>query len=1610
MSFLSDAAGAVGDVVNKAGDAVEHGFDKAKEITGEVVDSGAHLVGDGLDAVGLHGAADAVDDFGDSVADRLGAEVGEQQLGETEDPKELVHGDVAAITESAAHLRKFATAFGETAQGLRAVDTGHWQGEAAEAFRAKYEKHPTQWTDAHEACDKAAIALSAYARVVTWAQGQAKQAIKLYKRGQQASEHAKQQYQHQVDAYNDSARQYNAAVDAGQDPGTTPTQPAAFTDPGQAQMKQAKQMLADARKQRNSAADDAQQAVSAGTNLAPKEPSFSQRMLNDGKDLVHGAGIANEHLVGGVLKGTGDIVKFVRSLNPTDPYNLTHPAAYVDGLSTTAAGLVHDVNHPVDLVKSLVGSGWGSDPFEAAGKLVPNVALAVATDGAGTAADAGVSAGERAAVGAGENAAERGVVAGGEEAAERGAARSAVREGVEDPRDPARDGSCKSCDGEPIDAATGSLLISQNDVSLPGALPLSLDRQHRTSYTAGHWFGPTWASTLDARIEVDAQGVVLDRGDGVILFYPHPAAEESVLPEEGARWPLARTVDGGYTVTDPATGRRLHFAGRSGGVLPVSALTDRNGNRIVFYHDTDGAPTEIHHDGGYRIRVSTKDGRITALALIGDEADTELMRYGYTGGNLTEVVNASGQPLRFAYNSAGWITEWTDRNGTWYRYRYDSAGRCVYEIGSDGLLEYTFDYGGVDAETGDRITTVTNSLGATTTYHINDAKQVVAEFDALGGVTSQEWDRYDRLLARTDPVGRVTKYGYDSDGNLVTLTRPDGAQALAEYNELGRPNVLVDADGGVWRQAYDDRGNLVAVTDPAGATTRYEYDEYGNPVSVVDALGQRRSMEFDACGLPVAVTDETGARTVYTRSGFGLVTAITDPLGGVTELGWTTDGRLATRTQPDGARESWSYDGEGNLVEHVDATGAVTRTEYTHFDLPAARITPDGARMEFGYDSELRLVSVTNPQGLRWSYTYDAAGRMVAETDFNGRELRYSYDAAGQLLERVNGVGQRVRYTRDLLGSVVIQHASGRPGVDAVTTFAYDPMGRLLRAIGPDAELIYRRDPLGRVLAETVNGRTVNSVYDAVGQRVSRRTPSGALSAWEYDPAGRSVALSTAGRTVRFDRDAAGREVRRHLCAGAVLAQEWDGNHRLAAQTLSTVVGSAAPIGPVGYGLPEPETATEHRIVQRRAYAYRADGYLIGVDDALTGRRRFDLDRVGRVQMVHGEGWAEHYGYDSAGNITSAAWPAAPVTADAVGQREYAGTLIRRAGGVRYQHDGQGRIVVRQKTRLSRKPDTWHYEWDAEDRLVGVRTPDGQRWRYCYDPLGRRIAKLRLGVDGVSVLGRVDFVWDGTTLAEQGMVDPGRANVHVTVWDYDADGVRPVGQTERIEWREAPQSWVDERFYGIVTDLVGTPTELVDPDGGIAWYAISTLWGTTTYRSAGVSTPLRFPGQYFDAETGLNYNYFRYYDPENGRYTSTDPLGLTPAPNPNTYVHNPHTSIDPLGLAPCSVDNALKDYQGQRYQFDNQQFMMDKADLKHILTRHHPDYWDGSTKLRQTFFDRGTRISDVQDSVAQVLNQNRASLIRQGTNDAYQIYGEVNGREYVLGIDHGHIGQFYPVG
>ncbi|MBL3669345.1 RHS repeat protein [Streptomyces sp. M2CJ-2] len=1434
-------------------DSVEDAVEDGVEWLGDRVEGAGNWTADRLDDVGWESGADWVREQSRSVANRMGAEVDEMDLGETEDKTKLVYGSPEKIRSTAEKLRAFQKAFDDAGEGLKGLDSSQLKGEAAEALRKAVSTQPPKWFTGADACEKAVGALESFAGTVSWAQGQAQTAIDKWKEGVKASEDAADAHRKKVDAYNKAVDRYNAQPADRRDPSALPPCPApTFDDPGKKLMQEAQDILAEARKQRNTAAETARSAVRAARDMAPEKPSYAQQ-VGDGLQELQ---IMGDHVGGGIIKGTAGLLNFVRGVNPLDPYNLTHPAEYATNLNSLASGLVLAANDPVGTGKQMV-SDFMKDPYEGFGRLLPDAALTVATGGGGAAVK-----GVRIAVDAAD------------------AAR--VRRLVDD----APDGTHNRPDGDrttdgtdPVDLASGRMFLPQTDVETPGILPLVFTRRTESGCTAGRFLGPAWTSTVDERLEIDPVGVVHVTADGLLITYPHPVPGAPTRPESGtARTLLARDADGDYTVTDPDTGLVRHFAAPPGGEPGgdgdawLISVTERNGHTVTVDRTDDGLPTALVHSAGHRVKLTTTDGRITALALAGageNNADLPLMAYGYQDGDLTTVTKPSGATTTFVYDDRRRVTAWIDSNDSRYDYAYDDRDRVVAEGGEAGHVQITLTYTEPDPATGHRTTTLTTADGRTTRHLIDHRCRVIATTDPLGHTTRSTYDTHGNLLTRTDPLGAITAYTYDENSRLVCAVRPDGSELRIVRGPLGLPTEVVGPDGARTTYAYDERGNRTAVTDPAGHTTRSTYDA-GRLTSVTDALGDTTRVVCDAAGLVVAVTDPSGAITRTERDGLGRPVRVTDPTSGVTRLEWNADGQLARRTAPDGTTESWTYDGEGNCLTHTDAAGGVSRYAYTHFDLPLAGTRPDGSRYQFEHDNDLRLTQVTNPQGLTWTYEYDAVGNIVSETDFDGRTLTYRMDAEGRLTERIDALGGTISFERDRLGQVLRKNVDGR-----ATTYTYDKAGRLLEAIGPEGELRYQYDRRGQVKTELVDGRPLVYSYDGLGRRIRRTTPTGHVTSYAYGADGLPARLTTGGRQIGFTHDAAGRELARTYGDAITMTSAWDEAGRLAVQ----------------------HTTAGARAVTSRAYAYRADGHLTSVADRLSGTRTFDLDPMGRVTAVHAPGWTERYAYDDAGNQTSATWPDRHPGGEATGERTYSGTRITRAGSVRFEHDALGRVTLRQKARLSRKPDTWRYEWDTENRLTSVTTPDGTRWRYRYDPLGRRTAKQRLAADGEAVVEEVRFTWDGLTLCEQTSHRPDVPNTVVLTWDHR--DVVPLAQTERILTADSGQEEIDRRFFALATDLVGTPTELIDESGDIAWRSRSTLWGTTAWaRDSSAYIPLRFPGQYYDPETGLHYNCFRHYDPETGRYTSPDPLGLGPAPNPVTYVENPYAGCDPLGLMP----------------------------------------------------------------------------------------------------------------
>ena len=153
------------------------------------------------------------------------------------------------------------------------------------------------------------------------------------------------------------------------------------------------------------------------------------------------------------------------------------------------------------------------------------------------------------------------------------------------------------------------------------------------------------------------------------------------------------------------------------------------------------------------------------------------------------------------------------------------------------------------------------------------------------------------------------------------------------------------------------------------------------------------------------------------------------------------------------------------------------------------------------------------------------------------------------------------------------------------------------------------------------------------------------------------------------------------------------------------------------------------------------------------------------------------------------------------------------------------------------------------------------------------------------------------------------AGAETTVYHYDLDGKLiaeslPGGAMTReyLYMGKVRVAMVDvaggNTLYHYLNDRLGTPEILTDANGTVVWEAWYEPFGEAhIHPSSSVVNNHRFPGQYYDQETGLHYNYHRYYDPRTGRYITPDPIGQVGGINLYPYAeNNPINLIDPLGL------------------------------------------------------------------------------------------------------------------
>ncbi len=1091
----------------------------------------------------------------------------------------------------------------------------------------------------------------------------------------------------------------------------------------------------------------------------------------------------------------------------------------------------------------------------------------------------------------------------------------------------------------PVIIATGEKSLDELDFELPGPIELEWRRQYRSGDARSDgWFGKGWTHSLATELWLEDDVLRYWDEQGRELLLPaiaegqehFQAYEQFTLTRPGAHhWALRQNQ-----------GQTHHFRQRhpDQSRLPLEVVQDRNFRRVVLQfadHDFgDGFDAQAASPRPQRLIDSA--GRTLHLVwtarkqlsqVIADSGDTRIVMATYEFDNTTDpslpdlqsYTDPNGHTRTYAWDQH-LLVGYTLATGQRYSNRYDRltpTGRVTESLALDDGTGERFEYNG-------RTTRVTDMLGLESVYVHNARQDIVAVHDAEGNVTRNDFDDEGRPKSNTDALGRTSSSTFDQRGNLTQMVDEAGNTTKVEYNALDLAIKLTDAMGGESLLQYDERGNLTTSTDPLGQSTLYEFDDLGQITAIVDALEKRTTLQWDEAGNLVSYTDCSGHTTRYAYDPLGHLRSSIDAMGQKTDYVSDAKGLLQKEARPDGAQHHYTWDGEGNLIKYVDPLGQTTTWKRNGAGEPLLRVDALGHEQSYEYDAGGRMVSLTNENGEITRFDYDRLDRLTDEVGFDGRHLRYTYNAAGELTHLIelggskNGPGKVTRFERDELGQMIAKHHVGESSKSTASSqFAYDALGRLTKADNAWSKVKFAYDSLGQLLAEvqaldnTIGGQVFEfkHQYDALGNRTQTVLPGGRELNHLFKGPGYLHQINIDGQLVSdFERDALYREVRRSQ--GQLRSEfTYDRAGRLSGQqvlhaTTADTIPTGQPTGIVSPPFQLPGAGADLGDITgrltgliERHYHYDTSGQLVQWLDRHRGLTRHSYDAVSRVtasQIGLSKDWGPlAVSPDSPGNTSGYAmaaneqfiWDAAsnPLPTESPGSP---GSFVRGNRllvwqDARYSYDEHGNLIERlQGKRGSQAQTHTHFTWDAAHQLVRVDVAQGpnkiastRSFNYAYDALGRRIAKI----DASGVL---YFAWDRDNLAME--QSAGGEITHL----YHPESFEPLAQIH------------DGELHHLHTDHLGTPLEATNDSGEITWRATYRTWGNVVLEDDDeIEQRQRFQGQYFDSETGLHYNRFRYYDPGPGRFISEDPIGLHGGINLFQYAPNPIVWIDPLGLA-----------------------------------------------------------------------------------------------------------------
>ena len=723
-----------------------------------------------------------------------------------------------------------------------------------------------------------------------------------------------------------------------------------------------------------------------------------------------------------------------------------------------------------------------------------------------------------------------------------------------------------------------------------------------------------------------------------------------------------------------------------------------------------------------------------------------------------------------------------------------------------------------------------------------------------------------------DALGRTTTYNsYDGAGRVTRIT-DDANSVNTDMTYTPRGWLATRTVGGaVTTFGYDVMGDVKSIKDPSGIITTFTYDTAHRLTDITDAQGNDLHYTLDAAGNKTGEQTRTASGTVVhslsrTFNTLGQLTALVDGLNKtVLNAGYSdsydANGNLTHTADGLGIQRELSFDALNRLNTTVDNyNGTDTATANTDtvvaqdaLDRVVGVADPNNLNTISTYDGLSNQTKLQSPDSGTSTDTFDAAGNRLTHTDAKGIVSTSTYDA----LDRLTSTS----YTDTTLN--VAYHYDDANTVTGCTSSW--PVGRLTRLIENSVTTVFCYNSRGKVLQrkQVTASQTDTTTYTYTSaDRLSKlSTPDGTVIAYAFNANGlpSSVSVTPSGST-----------------------------------SAATVVSAVTylPFGPISsYTLGNGQTVTRtydanYRATDITSPAFNlhlvldlmgnvsAIGAASGANPATESYGYDPLYRLSALTEANGS-TLESYTYNQTGDRTSK-------TASGLATGAYLYTTgthqLASIGNAARANDANGNT-----TGSVIGGSTYGFGYNGRNRLTVAQLNGQTVGMYTYNALGERIGKVATSPQATTE--RYDYNENGQLIGGYG----------TTNRDYIWLGDLPVALVDNTINGSVTTSTVNY----VTADQLGTPRAVTNSAGTVIWswaYQGNPFGEQQPTSSAGYALNLRYPGQYYDAESGTNYNMFRTYEPATGRYLQSDPIGLAGGISTYAYANgNPLIYRDPTG-------------------------------------------------------------------------------------------------------------------